>query len=60
MEERQANPPPDDDGGGMLPTAKAATVPLTPTPTIAVTVPGVNEVLSKALEKAQEGYKAIR
>ena len=58
MEERQAHPPPEDEGGGMLPTAKAVAIPLTPSPTIEVTVPGVNKVLSKALEEAQEGYKA--
>ena len=55
MEERQAFPP-DDNERGMLPTAKAATSASMPTPKIEVT--GVDEVMKKALEEAQEGYKA--
>ena len=55
MEERQACPP-DDNKRGMLPTAKAAASASMPTPKIEVT--GVDEVMKKALEEAQEGYKA--
>ena len=56
MEERQTHAPAtDDEGGGMLPMAKAATGVSMPNP---IVVTGVNEVLSKALEEAQEGYKA--
>ena len=58
MEEKLAHPPPDDGEGGLLQMAKAVTSPSTPTPIIEVTVPGVNEVMRKALEEAQEGYKA--
>ena len=58
MEKRQAHPPPDDGEGGMLPTAKVATSASMPTPNIEGTMSGVIEVLRKALEEAQEGYKA--
>ena len=60
MEERQAyGHPPDDDGeGGMLPTAKAATSPSMFTQPI-IEVTGLDEVMKKALEKVQEGYKAV-
>ena len=56
MEERLANPS-DDGEGGMLPVA--ATSPSMPTQIIEVTVPGVNEVMRKAMDEAQEGYKAV-
>ena len=52
------HPPRDDGEGGLLSMAKAPTIVSMSTPNVEVTVSGVNEVLSKALEEAQEGYKA--
>ena len=57
MEEWKDRPPHDDGEGGLLSGAKGPTSVLKGTQIIEVTVPGVNEVLSKALEEAQEGYK---
>ena len=58
MEKWKDHPPRDDGEGGLLSMAKAPTSVSKGTQIIEVTVPGVNEVLSKALEEAQEGYKA--
>ena len=58
MEEWKDHPPRDDGKGGLLSMAKAPTSVSKGNQTLEVTVPGVNEVLSKALEEAQEGYKA--
>ena len=58
MEEWKDHPPRDDGGEGLLSMAKAPTSVSKGTQIVEVTVPGVNEVLSKALEEAQEGYKA--
>ena len=58
MEKWKDHPPRDDGGGGLLSMAKASTSVSKGTQIVEVTVPGVNEVLSKALEEAQEGYKA--
>ena len=58
MEKWKDRPPRDDGEGGLLSMARAPTSVSKGTQIIEVTVPGVNEVLSKALEEAQEGYKA--
>ena len=59
LEKWKDHPPCDDDEGGLLSTAKAPTSVSKGTQIIEVTVSGENEVLSKALEEAQEGYKAV-
>ena len=58
MEKWKDHPPRDDGEGGLLSTAKVPTSVSKGTQIVEVTVSGVNEVLSKALEEAQEGYKA--
>ena len=58
MEKWKDHPPRDDGEGGLLSMTKAPTSVSKGTQILEVTVPGVNEVLSKALEEAQEGYKA--
>ena len=58
MEKWKDRPPRDDGEGGLLSGAKAPTSVSKGTQIIEVTVSGVNEVLSKALEEAQDGYKA--
>ena len=58
MEKWKDYPPRDDGEGGLLSMAKAPTSVSMSTPIVEVTVSGVNEALSKALEEAQEGYKA--
>ena len=58
MEKWKDRPPRDDGEGGLHSMAKAPTSVSKGTQIIEVTVPGVNEILSKALEEAQEGYKA--
>ena len=52
------HPPRDDSEVGLLSMARAPTNVSMSTPIVEVTVSGVNKVLSKALEEAQEGYKA--
>ena len=58
MEKWEDHPPRDDDEGGLLSMAKAPTSVSMSTPIVEVTASGVNKVLSKALEEAQDGYKA--
>ena len=58
MEKWKDHPPRDCGEGGLLSMAKAPTSVSKGTQIVEVTVSGVNEVLSKALEEAQEGYKA--
>ena len=58
MENWKDCPPLDDGEGGLLSMAKAPTSVSMSTPIVEVTASGVNDVLSKALEEAQEGYKA--
>ena len=58
MEKWKDHPPRDCGEGGLLSMAKASTSVSKGTQIVEVTVSGVNEVLSKALEEAQEGYKA--
>ena len=58
MEKWKDHPPRDDGEEGLHSMAKALTSVSKSTQIVEVTVPGVNEVLSKALEEAQEGYKA--
>ena len=58
MEKWNDHPPRDDSERGLLSMAKAPISASMSTPIVEVTVSGVNKVLSKALEEAQEGYKA--
>ena len=58
MEKWKDHPPRDGGEGGLLSMAKAPTSVSKGTQIVEVTVFGVNEVLSEALEEAQEGYDA--
>ena len=58
MEKWMDHPPCDDSERGLLSMAKAPTSATVQMYTTIVTVSGVNEVLSKALQEAQEGYKS--
>ena len=61
MAERQANPPPDESEGEMRPLSQAAASQSVFTPTVEVSVTGVDEVMRKAMEQAQEDHKtAVR
>ena len=57
MAERQANPPPDESEGEMRPLSQAAASQSVSTPTVEVSVTGVDEVMKKAMEEAKTAMK---
>ena len=61
MAERQANPPPDESEGEMRPLSQAAASQSVSTPTVEVSVTGVDEVMRKAMEEEKSDRKmAVR
>ena len=57
MEERQANPTPDESEGEMHLLSQAAASQSVSTPTVEVSVIGVDEVMRKAMEETKTAMK---
>ena len=60
MAKRQANPPPDESEGEMHPLSQAAASQFVSTPTVEVSVTGVDEVMRTAMEEANTAMKEAR